>query len=111
MVGLPHRLGRGEGRGRADGGGDTGKKGQSYLPSSGRCSREPAWSQRGQYPRATGAGHAPAGSQGAPRPHLQAWRTSVPEVSLTSDAMLGGSLSSGSLGPPGLKNKAGLTTS
>ena len=32
-------LGRGEGRGRADGGGDTGKLGQSSLSGSGRCAR------------------------------------------------------------------------
>ena len=53
----------------------------------------------------------PTGAQGAPPPRLEAWRTGVLEVPLTSDAMLGGSLPSGSLGPPGLKDRAGLTTS
>lgn len=53
----------------------------------------------------------PAGAQGAPPPRLEAWRTGVLEIPLTSDAMLGGFLPSGSLGPPGLEDRAGLTTS
>lgn len=52
-----------------------------------------------------------AGPQGAPPPRLGARRTCVSEVPLTSDAMLGGSLLFGILGPPGLKNKTGLKIS
>lgn len=42
---------------------------------------------------------------------MEAWRTSVPEVPLTSEAMLGASTSSGSLDPPYLEDKTRLTTS
>lgn len=52
-----------------------------------------------------------AGSQSAPPPRLETRRTWVPEVPLTSDAMLGGSSSFRSLGRPGLEDKPGLTTS
>lgn len=51
------------------------------------------------------------GSQSAPPPRLETRRTCVPEVPLTSDAMMGGSSSSRSLGDPGLEDKPGLTTS
>lgn len=52
-----------------------------------------------------------ADPQGAPPPRVEARGTSVPEVPLTSDAMVGRSSSSRSLDPPVLEDKTRLTTS
>lgn len=76
-----------------------------------------AWSLEGQLsgglPETGLAPRVPAlaDSQGAPSPSLKARRTGVPDVPLTSDAMLGGSSWSRSFEPPGLEDKTGLTTS
>lgn len=88
------------------------------LPwGSGRCAMgyPPPGASEDNYQEGGGkiacAGHAPTGPQGAPPLPLEARQIGVLEVPLTSDAMLGGSSSSGSLSPPGLEDRTGLRTS
>lgn len=101
-MGWPHRLWEGARGGRAQAPAAWSQKGH---PREG--GQRQVWHQ--QMPRAGVA--AAAGPQGAPPPRPEPGGTRVPEVPLTSDAMLGGSSSSGSLDPPGLEDKTRLTTS